>query len=130
MRGLAAAEALAARGISAAVINARFAKPLDWALILAHARGKPLVVTLEESVVTGGFGSAVLEVVEAARLSEPALRDTSVKIVGLPANQFVDHGSVTDLRAMLRLDVPGITAQIEETLAQIRASSTAAGAGA
>jgi deoxyxylulose-5-phosphate synthase len=53
-----------------AVINARFAKPLDRRLILDEARGKKLVVTLEESVVPGGFGSAVLEAIVEAGLED------------------------------------------------------------
>ncbi len=118
-RGMAVAEELASDGWSVGVINARFAKPLDRRLILDQARGKALVVTLEESVVTGGFGSAVLELLEESRLVEPAYRATAVKIIGLPADQFVDHGSVADLRAALRLDVPGIRAQVEETLAAL-----------
>ena len=60
-------------GWSVGVINARFAKPLDKQLILDGARGKQLVVTFEESVVTGGFGSGVLEALEEARLADPAL---------------------------------------------------------
>ena len=58
----------AAEGWSSRSINARFAKPLDRELILAEARGKRLVVTFEESVVSGGFGSGVLEAIEEARL--------------------------------------------------------------
>ncbi len=118
-RGIQAAEALAAEGWSVGAINARFAKPLDRELILGAARGKRLVVTLEESVVTGGFGSAVLELLEEARLSEPAYRDVALKIVGIPGDRFVDHGSVADLRALIRLDADGIAAQIRETLATL-----------
>ena len=61
MRGLEVAERLEAEGWSVGVIDARFAKPLDAARITAAARGKRLVVTLEESAVAGGFGGAVLE---------------------------------------------------------------------
>ena len=61
------------------MINARFAKPLDRQLILDQARGKRLVVTLEESVVTGGFGSAVLELLEEARLADPGYRETAAQ---------------------------------------------------
>ena len=62
------------------------------------------VVTFEESVVTGGFGSGVLELIEEARLADPAYRDVAVRIVGIPGDRFVDHGSVADLRRVLRLD--------------------------
>jgi 1-deoxy-D-xylulose-5-phosphate synthase len=101
------------------VLNARFAKPLDRQLILDQARGKRLVVTFEESVVTGGFGSAVLEALEEARLTDATLRETSVRIVGIPADRFVDHGSVADLRRLIRLDVPGLTEQVRESISSL-----------
>ena len=128
-RGMAAAQALAADGWSVGVINARFAKPLDRELILGAARGKRLMVTLEESVVTGGFGSAVLELLEEARLADPAYREVALKIVGLPGDRFIDHGSVADLRRLLRIDAPGIEAQVRETLAALGLTATAAPAG-
>jgi 1-deoxy-D-xylulose-5-phosphate synthase len=121
-RAVAAADALATDGWSVGVINARFAKPLDRQLILDQARGKRLVVTLEESVTTGGFGSAVLELFEEARLVDPAYRDVALRIIGIPGDRFVDHGAVADLRKMLRLDADGIAAQILETLTTLRAT--------
>lgn len=121
-RTLEVADALADDGWSVAVVDARFAKPLDRQLILDSARGKRLVVTFEESVTTGGFGSGVLELLEEARMADPAYRDTIVRIVGIPGDRFVDHGSVADLRRLLRLDVPGLSAQVRETLATIGAT--------
>ncbi len=118
-RALAAASELASDGWSVEVINARFAKPLDRQLILDRARGKRLVVTFEESVVTGGFGSAVLEAIEEARLTDPVYRAIPVRIVGIPGDRFVDHGAVADLRRMLRLDAEGLGAQVRETLAML-----------
>ncbi len=120
-RGLAAADLLAADGWSTGVLNARFLKPIDRQLILDQARGKRLVVTLEESTTIGGLGSAVLEVLEEARAVDLGLRDVPLRMIGIPPDRFVDHGSVGDLRAALGLDVPGITAQIRETLAVLRA---------
>jgi 1-deoxy-D-xylulose-5-phosphate synthase len=117
-----AAETLEAEGWSVGLINARFAKPLDGQLILDAARGKQLIVTFEESVVTGGFGSAVLELLEEARLTDPAYRDVSLRIVGIPGDRFVDHGSVVDLRRVLRLDSAGLADQVRETLAALRAT--------
>ncbi len=117
-----AAIALEAEGWSIGVINARFARPLDRQLILDQARGKRLVVTFEESVVTGGFGSGVLELFEEARLADPAYREVAVRIVGIPGDRFVDHGSVADLRRVLRLDAPGLAEQVRETLATLRAT--------
>jgi 1-deoxy-D-xylulose-5-phosphate synthase len=118
-RATEAADALARDGWSVGIINARFAKPLDRELILDQARGKKLVVTFEESVETGGFGSGVLEAFEEARLGDPAFRDTPVRIIGIPGERFVDHGSVADLRALLRLDAAGLAAQVRETLAEL-----------
>jgi 1-deoxy-D-xylulose-5-phosphate synthase len=122
MRGVAVAERLEADGWSVGVVNARFVKPLDRQLILDEARGKRLVVTLEESVVAGGFGSAVLEVLEEARLADPAYRDVILRPIGIPADRFVDHGSVRDLRRLIRLDEAGIEAQVREMLAVLRAA--------
>jgi 1-deoxy-D-xylulose-5-phosphate synthase len=116
IRALDVAEALAEDGWSIGVVNARFAKPLDRQLIVDQARGKRLVVTFEESVAAGGFGSAVLEAIEEARLTDAGLRETSVRIVGIPADRFVDHGAVADLRRILRLDVPGLTEQVRESV--------------
>jgi 1-deoxy-D-xylulose-5-phosphate synthase len=120
-RAVEAADLLAPDGWSVGVINARFAKPLDRELILDQARGKKLVVTFEESVETGGFGSGVLEALEEARLTDPALRDVPLRIIGIPGDRFVDHGSVSDLRVLLRLDAAGLAAQVGETLAEIGA---------
>jgi len=119
-RAMAVADELAKEGWSVAVIDARFAKPLDRQLILDNARGKRMVVTFEESVVTGGFGVGVLEAVEEARLADPAYREIPVRILGIP-ERFVEHGSVTDLRRVLRLDAPGLAAQVREALAQLGA---------
>jgi 1-deoxy-D-xylulose-5-phosphate synthase len=121
-RALEAAETLASDGWSIALINARFAKPLDRDLILDHGRGKRLIVTFEESIVTGGFGSGVLEAVEEARLTDPALREVPVRIVGIPGGAFVDHGSVADLRRVLRLDAAGLAEQVRETLVAVGAT--------
>jgi 1-deoxy-D-xylulose-5-phosphate synthase len=118
-RALEAADELAIDGWSVGVINARFAKPLDVGTIL-HAAGRArLVVTFEESVVTGGFGAGVLEAVETARIDDPALRAVPVRIIGIPGDAFVDHGSVSDLRRVLRLDSAGLAQQVRDTTAAI-----------
>jgi 1-deoxy-D-xylulose-5-phosphate synthase len=122
MRAMEVAAALEADGWSVGVINARFAKPLDRQLILDTARGKRLVVTFEESVVSGGFGSGILELIEEARLADPAYRDVPVRAIGIPGDRFVDHGSVADLRRMLRLDTSGLTEQVRETLTLLKLS--------
>jgi 1-deoxy-D-xylulose-5-phosphate synthase len=116
MRAVEVADALAADGWSVGVINARYAKPLDRELILENTRGKKLVVTIEESVVSGGFGSGVLEMLTEAGLADPDLRQVPVRLVGLPADHFVDHGAVADLRRYLRIDTAGIAEQVREAL--------------
>ena len=125
MRALTAADMLAGVGWSPAVINARYAKPLDRDLILEHARGKALVVTVEESVVTGGFGSGVLEALAEAGLTDPTLRSIPVRVVGLAAEHFVDHGSVSDLRKLVGLDVDGLARQMRDALAALGATPRA-----
>jgi 1-deoxy-D-xylulose-5-phosphate synthase len=127
-RGRQAAEALTAEGWSVGLINARFAKPLDRQLILDQARGRKLLVTLEESVVTGGFGTAVLGLLEEARTVDQAYREVTVRSIGIPADRFVDHGSVEDLRRVLRLDAAGIAGQIRDVLGRLKASPAAASA--
>ncbi len=109
-RLLAVAAALDADGLSATVINARWAKPLDEALIAEHAAGKRLVVTAEESAAMGGFGDGVLDALNRAGIHVPLHK------VAL-AEGFVHHGAVDDLRAQQRIDVPGILSQVREALA-------------
>ena len=72
--------------------------------------------------MTGGFGSGVLEVLEEARLADPAYRAVALRILGIPGERFVDHGSVSDLRRALRLDATGLADQVREVLAALRAS--------
>ena len=110
-RLLRVAETLAAEdGLEATVINARWAKPLDDALLAEHAAGKRLVVTAEESAAMGGFGDAVLDALNRAGIHLPLHK------VAL-AEGFVHHGAVDDLRRQQRIDEPGILAQIREALA-------------
>jgi 1-deoxy-D-xylulose-5-phosphate synthase len=108
-RLLIVAAELEADGVAAAVINARWAKPLDEALITEHAAGKRLVVTAEESAVTGGFGDGVLDALNRAGIHVPLHK------VAL-ADGFVHHGAVSDLRRQQRIDASGILAQVRESL--------------
>jgi 1-deoxy-D-xylulose-5-phosphate synthase len=79
--------------LSVGVVNARFVKPLDRTLLLSHAACIPLLVTLEDHVLAGGFGSAVLEVVQEGDCA------CAVERLGWP-DRFVEHGSnVEVLRA-------------------------------
>lgn len=99
-----AARLLAADGIRATVVNARFIKPLDRELILAAASRTGRLLTVEENALQGGFGSAVLELLESA-----GRFDIRVKRLGIP-DRFVEHGSQSQLRADLGLDAAGIAA--------------------
>ena len=103
---LEAAEKLADFGIDCAVINPLFVKPLDVNLLLDAARRTGRIVTIEENVLAGGFGSTVLEV-----LSEAGLHDVSVHRIGMP-DSFVEHGTADAQRHDLSLDAEGIAQQI------------------
>ena len=102
MPALEAAERLAKDGVSAAVVNARFVKPLDDELILRLAKKTGRIVTAEEHALQAGFGSAVLELLETARLA-------SVKSmrIGLP-DIFIEHGTQAILRKKYGLDADGV----------------------
>jgi 1-deoxy-D-xylulose-5-phosphate synthase len=79
--------------LSVGVVNARFVKPLDRSLLLSHAACIPLLVTMEDHAATGGFGSAVIEVLQEAGCP------TAVERIGWP-DRFIEHGSnADDLRA-------------------------------
>ncbi|MBT3636510.1 MAG: 1-deoxy-D-xylulose-5-phosphate synthase [Opitutae bacterium] len=97
-------------GLSVTVTNARFAKPLDENLLFAHARSHDTIITLEDNVLTGGFGSAILETLGQKDLLLP------VKRFGWP-DQFIEHGnSVSSLRQNHGLDDQRILSEIEEFL--------------
>ncbi|HTK30319.1 MAG TPA: 1-deoxy-D-xylulose-5-phosphate synthase [Candidatus Saccharimonadaceae bacterium] len=97
-----AAELLAARGVSATVVNARFAAPLDERMLTGLARAVGRLITVEENVVAGGFGSAVSEMLDRAALSAtPLLR------LGVP-DTFVTHGKRDELLRSIGLDAEGI----------------------
>ncbi len=99
---LAAAGALKERGIECGVANARFAKPLDGELLARIAVMTPRILTLEEHLLTGGFGSGVLEVFHAAGLPAEKL-----KVHAIP-DQFVEHSPQVIQRANLKLDAAGV----------------------
>lgn len=83
--------AIESRGYSAAVINPRFVKPLDTELIARYAKRATAVVTLEDHVLMGGFGSSVLEVLSEMNIETPVIR------IGWP-DRFIEHGKVDQLR--------------------------------
>jgi 1-deoxy-D-xylulose-5-phosphate synthase len=97
--------------LNATVANMRFVKPIDRELAYRLAASHELVVTVEESVVAGGAGSAVAEALAAAALAVPVLA------LGLP-DAFVEHGDHAQLLADCGLDAPGIARAIRERLDQ------------
>jgi 1-deoxy-D-xylulose-5-phosphate synthase len=106
-----AAEVLADEGIELSVINARFVKPLDTRTILRAVRESPLVVTVEEGVLMGGFGSAVLEAACDAGL------DTSrILRLGIP-DRYIEHGDRSELLADLGLSSQGIAETCRQAIA-------------
>jgi 1-deoxy-D-xylulose-5-phosphate synthase len=116
---LEAAERLETAGISAAVVNARFVKPLDEDLILKMAKRIGRIVTVEEHALQGGFGSAVLECIDGNRL-------TGVKThrIGLP-DRFIEHGTQSMLRQKYGLDADGIFASVRDFVEKTRLKAVA-----
>jgi 1-deoxy-D-xylulose-5-phosphate synthase len=108
---LEAAADLAADGISVAVVNARFAKPLDAARIVGLARRCGAVVTAEEHAAPGGFGAAVLEAIAAAGVAVP------VRCLAVP-DQIVEHGDPKKQRAAFGLDAAGIATAVRAAVAE------------
>ncbi len=105
---LEAANKLQKSGISCTVVNARFVKPLDQQLILALVKKHQYLVTLEENVIAGGFGSAVAEFLAAQELT-----GVTLKLLGLP-DRFVTHGATELLLAQMGLDVDGVCQTVRE----------------
>ncbi|BCA79374.1 1-deoxy-D-xylulose-5-phosphate synthase [Desulfuromonas sp. AOP6] len=104
---LKAVESLASSEISLAVVDPRFIKPLDRDLLTSEAMRTGLVITLEENVLQGGFGSAVLELLADEGITARVLR------LGLP-DKFVEQGSQSELRALYGLDAKGIAQTIRD----------------
>ena len=107
-----AAEILAAEGIEAEVVNARFVKPLDTAMIDDVALRIGRIVTVEDGQKQGGFGSAVAEYV-----AQVHSRSVDMKIHGID-DIYVDHGTQQELWADLQLDAPGIAAVVRDFVAE------------
>ncbi len=103
-----AADRLAREGIDACVVNCRFVKPLDADLVCDLARSHKHIITVEENVIAGGFGSAMLEA-----LGERGINDVAVRRLGIN-DRFVEHGSQAIIRAKYRLDADSIAAAARE----------------
>jgi len=114
---LRAAERLEDIGIHTAVINSRFLKPIDGDLICDWAKRTGRVLTVEENVLQGGFGSAVLELFQ-----ERGFFSIQVKRLGIP-DLFVEHGPQTLLRAKYGIDENGIFRGAKEMVEERRSKS-------
>ncbi len=103
---LEAARILTNEGIDCAVVNARFAKPLDKELIIRQAEKTFNVLTIEENTTCGGFGSSVM-----GFLSEYPSTNVKIRTIGLP-DQFIEHGSQEKLRSKYNIDAEGIVGKV------------------
>ena len=104
----------AAQALDATVVNMRWAKPLDVALLLQVATDHEALVTVEEGAVMGGAGSAVLEALAGAGMTRPVLQ------LGL-RDAFIEHGDPAKLLALEGLDAPGIEAAVRARFALAQA---------
>ena len=105
---LEAASILRDAGISPLVVNMRFVKPIDEELILSSAERFDTIVTVEENVIAGGFGTAVLELLE-----QRGITTTRVVRIGYP-DQYIEQGEQHELREQYRLTARGIASRIQE----------------
>jgi 1-deoxy-D-xylulose-5-phosphate synthase len=110
---LEAAELLKLENIDCAVIDSRFAKPLDKSLILQQAINSGRLVTIEENSLNGGFGSAVLDC-----LAEAGLTNVKVERLGLP-DSFIEHGSQDHFRSEYDLDAEGIVRRVKAAFPEL-----------
>jgi 1-deoxy-D-xylulose-5-phosphate synthase len=99
------------------VVNARFAKPLDSALVLDLAGRIRRVVTVEENTLSGGFGSSVADL-----LQRSGITDVPVRSLGLP-DAYIEHGTQAILRAKYGLDAKGIANQVLSLFPALNAGS-------
>ncbi len=111
-----AAEILAKEGLSVAVVNARFIKPLDDELIGTFCKPFARVITVEEGSLAGGFGSAVME-----RCEQLGVRDVLFHRIGIP-DEYVHHGAQDVLRAQYDLHPEGIARRVREFVSGSRES--------
>ncbi|MDJ0914498.1 MAG: 1-deoxy-D-xylulose-5-phosphate synthase [Desulfobacterales bacterium] len=112
LEALQAEQALKQDGIQATVVNARFVKPIDTQTMCSLIQETPRVITVEENVLSGGFGSAILEC-----LNDEGVKPIKIQRLGIP-DRFVEHGSQTVLRSKYGLDAPAIAAAARQLLQQ------------
>ena len=106
-------KALEAEGKSVALINARFAKPIDREVIEKYGQIAKVICTIEEHVLMGGFGSAVLETLQDAHIATPVVR------VGWP-DKFIEHATTNkDLQDKYGMNSATAIAKVKEALALV-----------
>ena len=108
------ARKLEGEGVPTSVLNARFTKPVDREMVEFYARTVDVVLTLEDHVLAGGFGSAVLEVLSSLDLQTPVVR------IGWP-DQFIEHGNPEALRQKYGLSVEAALEKLRPYLKQEKA---------
>jgi 1-deoxy-D-xylulose-5-phosphate synthase len=108
------------QGYSAAVVNPRFVKPLDRDVLANYAQRVGAIVTFEDHVLMGGFGSAVMEALSEMRLSVPVVR------IGWP-DRFIEHGKVEQLRARYGVSVEAALERLSPYLRKISRARAFAG---
>ena len=108
---LIAANTLETQGHTVEVLNARWVKPLDEVAILALARRTKRIITVEDGILAGGFGSAIVEL-----LTDRGLTEVQVTRIGLP-DHFVEHGPIPKLRELVGMDAAAIVKAAEALLA-------------
>lgn len=97
-------------GLEGTVANLRFVKPLDERLLLSIAKKNKVLLTLEENVVMGGFGSAVLEA-----LQKNGITDCAVRVIGIP-DKFIEHGKPQLQREQCGLEAPQVAEEVKKML--------------
>jgi 1-deoxy-D-xylulose-5-phosphate synthase len=98
-------EKLIAEGRKVSLINARFVKPIDEEAVKKACKGHKLIVTMEENILSGGYGEAVRQYVDSIKTKAKLLN------IAIP-DTFVEHGKPAELMQMLHMDAQGITEQI------------------
>ncbi len=113
------AQALDLKGFSAAVINPRFVKPLDFEVLGTYAKKVTAIVTFEDHVLMGGFGSSVIEALNEMRLDVPVVR------IGWP-DKFIEHGKPEQLRIRHGLSVDAALGKLKPYLERVIAKHVSA----
>ncbi len=118
---LEASRILSARGVSCAVVNARFVKPLDTSMLTQYATCTGVIVTCEDAALLGGLGSAALEA-----LAQEGMSGVSVVRMGIP-DRFIEHGRRDAILVQLGLDARGIATAVLNALSERSARNRSGG---